>query len=401
MSITSRGFGSAMIITGTSIGAGMLAIPAVVAANGFWISSILLIAVWAVMLSTALLIAEVNLAMPDRTNFSKMAINTLGRFGQIITWASYLLLLYSLTAAYSAGGGSLIGTGFSLIGLTTPGWLNSLLFILILGFFVYLGTQAVDHTNKLLMLFKFLAFFAFIIAIFPAVKSQNLNIESQNFNYIWITFPILITSFGFHHIIPTIRTYVRSDRATLRKAIIVGSFLPLVIYIIWIWATLGSIPLHGSDSFASIIAKGDIAAGLVTSYHSATFAHMAYAFESIAVTTSFLGVTLGLFDFNRDTYNLNRKSHLNKITAFIITFLPPFLFAVFYPDGFRMALGYASIFVAILLIGLPGAMAWVIRKKQGKNHIFSKTFLSATILIALLMIALEIATLANALPNFV
>ena len=69
MSLSSRGFGSAMIITGTSVGAGMLAIPATVAACGFWLASLLLIVVWFVMMLTALLLAEVNLAMPNGTNF--------------------------------------------------------------------------------------------------------------------------------------------------------------------------------------------------------------------------------------------------------------------------------------------------------------------------------------------
>ena len=399
MSLSSRGFGSAMIITGTSVGAGMLAIPATVAACGFWLASLLLIVVWFVMMLTALLLAEVNLAMPDGTNFSRMAHITLGKSGQIITWISYLLLLYSLTAAYSAGGGNLIASGLNKIGVDFPNALNSALFILVLGLFVYIGTRAVDHANKTLMLIKFLAFFAFVVAITPSIQQTLLNTQTHSFNFVWITFPILITSFGFHHIIPTLRTYVKSDRKTLRKAIIAGSFIPLVIYLIWVLCTLGSIPIYGSDGFQSIIQSGNTSAGIVGSYHSSRIGGFAYLFESVAVTTSFLGVTLGLFDFNRDTYHLQKSTHLNKVTAFIITFLPPFLFAVFYPKGFIIALGYASIFVAVLLIGLPAAMTWSIRKQQGKNHILSKSYLGFILAIAGFMILLEMLTLLNVLPT--
>ena len=87
------------------------------------------------------------------------------------------------------------------------------------------------------------------------------------------------------------------------------------------------------------------------------------------------------------------------MAVFVITFLPPFLFAVFYPQGFIIALGYASIFVAILLIGLPAAMTWVIRARQNKNHLLSKTYLSIILLIAGAMILLEILTLLNVLPT--
>ena len=395
----SKGFGSAMIITGTSIGAGMLAIPATVAASGFWLACVLLMVTWFVMMITALLLAEVNFAMANGTNFNRMAFNTLGLPGQMITWVAYLLLLYSLTAAYSAGGERLVLSGFSMFGIQLPSWLGGLIFILILGSFVYAGTTAVDHANKLLMLFKFIAFFAFIFAILPSVKQSYLNISTKNFNYIWATFPILITSFGFHHIIPTLRTYVGSDQKTLKNAIILGSFIPLIIYIIWCSATLGSIPLEGTDGFQKIIASSDITAGIVSSYHKHFIGKLAYAFEAIAITTSFLGVTLGLFDFNRDTYRLQKKSHSARFIAFIITFLPPFLFAVFYPSGFKAALGYASIFVAVLLIGLPAAMLWVVRARQKRLGTFAKVYLSMIILIAFSMIALEIATTLNLLPS--
>ncbi|WP_119344772.1 amino acid permease [Facilibium subflavum] len=399
MFFSSKGFGSAMIITGTSIGAGMLAIPATVAANGFWLACLLLIIVWFVMMQTALLLVDVNLSMPNGTNFSRMAYNTFGPLGQSITWVAYLLLLYSLTAAYSAGGGSLVASGFSMLNIHTPDWLNSLLFILILGFFVYCGTTTVDQANKVLMFLKFISFFAFAFAILPAVKANYLNITTHNVHYIWITFPILITSFGFHHIIPTLRTYVESNRKTLRQAVIIGSFIPLVIYIIWVASTLGSIPLYGHDGFIKIIHSENVTAGIISAYNSSFIGHAAYAFESIAVTTSFLGVTLGLFDFNRDTYRLQRRTHINKLAVFVITFLPPLLFVIYYPNGFRMALGYASIFVAILLIGLPAAMTWVIRNKTQTNNLLSRIFLSVILCAAIGVIGLEIATIYNALPT--
>ena len=57
--------GAALIITGTCVGAGMLVLPLVTAACGFIIASILLVVIYLLMLSTAFLIMEVNLSMPD------------------------------------------------------------------------------------------------------------------------------------------------------------------------------------------------------------------------------------------------------------------------------------------------------------------------------------------------
>ena len=208
------------------------------------------------------------------------------------------------------------------------------------------------------MLLKFIAFFAFSFAIFSHIDINKLNTPTHNINFIWVTFPILITSFGFRHIIPTLRSYVHSNKKALKQAVIIGSLIPLAIYILWVASTLGTIPMYGINSFQEILSSGNITAGIVSSYHSNIVGKFAYTFEMVAVTTSFLGVTLGLYDFNRDSYNLAKNKHAHKLTAFIITFVPPLLFAVFYPDGFRMVLGYASIFVAVLLIGLSAAMAW-------------------------------------------
>jgi tyrosine-specific transport protein len=359
------------------------------------------------MTSTAYLIAEVNLEMPDGSNFSTMAKLTLGRFGQIIAWFSFLLLMYALTAAYTAQGSSLLGVWLAHIGISIPLWLNSLIFILILGAFIYKGAFAVDCLNKFFIIFKFLAFFALVICISPYVQKTLILTRTSNVNFVWITLPLLITSFGYHTVLPSIRSYLKSNKKDLYNAIIVGGFIiPLAIYIIWEVITLGTIPLYSGNkgSFQYVINNGNDITALIKAYHYSynllSIDTFATTFTSIAITTSFLGVTLGLFNFNQDTYKLRSPKHSSKILVFIITYLPPFIFAVYYPEGFVMALGYASIFVAILLISLPAMMAWKIRNDKGVNTLFSKIHLSVIILAGLLMIFLQIATEFNLLAVF-
>ncbi|MDE4957561.1 amino acid transporter, partial [Francisella tularensis subsp. holarctica] len=69
-----------------------------------------------------------------------------------------------------------------------------------------------------------------------------LSYKIKNPNFIWAAFPILLTSFGVHHIIPTLITYVGSNKRSLRQAIIIGSSIPLIVDLLWIFATLGSLP---------------------------------------------------------------------------------------------------------------------------------------------------------------
>ena len=54
-------FGAAALVTGTTVGAGILALPAVTLSSGLGPSSLLLGGVWVYMACSGLLIAEVNL----------------------------------------------------------------------------------------------------------------------------------------------------------------------------------------------------------------------------------------------------------------------------------------------------------------------------------------------------
>src|SRR5690349_15788542 len=101
--MNSKLIGSILLIVGTCIGAGMLALPIATAKLGFIGSIILLVAVWMVMTVGAFYILEVNLWMPQNSNLITMSRATIGPIGQIISWINFLLMLYCLLCAYIAG----------------------------------------------------------------------------------------------------------------------------------------------------------------------------------------------------------------------------------------------------------------------------------------------------------
>lgn len=344
-----RVLGSILMVTGTAIGAGMLAIPIVTAGLGFGLSTLLLFVCWAVMTFTAFLILHVNLSFPEKSNFSTMAVKTIGRVGQVITWLSFLLLLYALTAAYMTGGASLLGNTLSHFGsFSLSSHMSALLFTVVLGFFVYFGTRSVDYANRLLITLKAIAFGLVIVFLIPHVKVSNLLIHSDPHLKWLAALPILITSFGFHIVIPNLRDYLHSDVKKLRRAIFIGSLIPLIIYLLWEAVIVGIIPLVGSGGGLSSMIND-----LSSSLNRPILGFIVNFFTDVAITTSFLGVSMGLLHFIRDGFFLNRGKMGERALGCLITFLPPLCFAWFYPQGFVMALNYASIFVVILLIVVP------------------------------------------------
>ncbi len=362
--------GCILLIIGTTIGAGILALPLATAAGGFWYSCILLLVCWIVSTFSAFILLEVNLWLPENTNLSSMAKATLGRGGQILVWFFYLLLLYSLTSAYVAGGTDVLHGLLADMNVSISLWLASFIFVIVFGYIVYLGIQKVDYVNRLFMSLKLIAFVLLIAFIIPHI---NLHILPVNhLKPVLSATTVAITSFGYSIIIPSLRSYFKSDIKKLRTALLCGSLIPLVLYIIWEVAVFGVVTTPGSQGLIAI-AQGNettthLVQAIVVAAHSTTIETLVRLFSAICMITSFLGVSLSLRDFLFDGLSFMAKSKMgNSVIVHGFTFLPSLIIVIFTPSIFIMAIRYAGVSCIILLILMPLLMAWRGRYVLGKT----------------------------------
>ncbi|MDE4965787.1 aromatic amino acid transport family protein, partial [Francisella tularensis] len=79
------------------------------------------------------------------------------------------------------------------------------LFCLIFGFFIYKGIKVVFSVNELFISLKVLAFILFIAFVAPQISTSLLENKALGVEYVWFAIPILVTTFGFHIVIPAIR----------------------------------------------------------------------------------------------------------------------------------------------------------------------------------------------------
>ncbi|RDH40159.1 MAG: amino acid permease [Candidatus Aquirickettsiella gammari] len=353
--------GGILLITGNSIGGGMLALPLATAQAGFINSALFLLACWAIMLTGALLILEVNLWFPRYSHLISMARATLGTPGEIIAWLCYLFLLYSLLAAYIAGGSDFLQGLLQKKDIHFATGFTATLFVLILGAVVYKGIRSVDLLNRILMGGKLLIFCLLILFLFPFISIKQLG--QGELHHLSASLTIIITSFGFAAIIPSLRSYFHSNIRQLRQVIFFGSLIPLICYILWIGAIMGVIPI---DKLSSIAHTGDATSRLTNTLshllNNNIITFLAWVFTSICLATSFLGVGISLFDFLIDGLRL-KPTDKNKIIVHLLSFLPPLIIVLFYPSAFMAALNYAGIWCASLLALLPALMAW-----SGRYH---------------------------------
>lgn len=393
--MNSKTIGGILLVSGTTVGAGMLALPVVTGFAGFIPAVLLMLAYWLFMTYTAFLILEINLWMEKKdANMVTMAQATLGKIGACFAWIVYLFLLYALTTAYLAGGGPIVSQLlFDATGIQVPRALESVPLLVVFGYFVYRGAHTVDWINRVLMIGLVASYGVAVYLLAPHIEGKLLS--HADFSLIWMGSSVAATSFGFHIIIPTLTTYLNKDLHQLRRVIWIGSAIPLVVYLVWEALVLGILPLGGGSGLAEGYRMGSNGAALLSAYlGQGVLPEVLRLFLLLAIVTSFLGVSTSLTDFLADGFSV-KKTVWGRVFLLLLTFGPPLGFVLTDPRAFLSALEYAGAFGVVVLLGLlPAIMAWRGRKGIGKGAKYAvkggSFGLAAAVFCSLLAITIEI-----------
>lgn len=346
-----RTLGGALLIAGTTIGAAMLALPVTVGIAGLFPALFLFVVCWGFMMYTAFLFVEVNHTVGGSANLITMARQTLGRWGEAVAWVFSLALLYALLSAYVSGGGAIFQEETGLSSVWGP-----VVMVGVFGFLLFFGIRLVDYINRFLMIGLALSFLLLVGYTLPKCDLSLLLRTTPGYSLVAI--PVVITSFGYHVIIPSLAAYLDHDLKKVRFALILGSLAPLVVYVVWLVAILGVVPI-GSLREALISGQPAVVLAnlLETLLKNRWIGQLTTLSSLFAILTSILGVSVSLSDNLADGLRIE-KSPSGRLLLSLLTFLPPLLFAWFYPRGFVLALSYGGVFVSVLLGILPALMVW-------------------------------------------
>ncbi|MGK2889401.1 MAG: aromatic amino acid transporter [Candidatus Malihini olakiniferum] len=366
--------GGAMIIAGTALGAGMFSIPIVTAGVWFSGSVLLLIATWFCMYASGLMILETNLHYPAGTSFHTMVKDLLGKQWNALNSLSVVFVLYILTYAYISAGGLIIThtlAEISPIGQATSGFLFSLL----VAFIVWLSARAVDRLITILIGGMVITFVLAVSDLFTQVNHSRLlmsaPVDAPYFPYALAALPYLLASFGYHGNVLGLVKYYHKDGHTVARSLLYGTLLSLAIYLLWQYVIQGNIPREG---FKEIVAEGGNIGNLLqhmgSSTQSAYLMPLLNAFSYMALVSSFLGVSLGLFDYIHDSFSL-ADTPRGRTQAACITFIPPTLAALIDPDGFLHAIGFAGLAATLWAVIIPACMVVSARKRFSSQESYT------------------------------
>ncbi|MGI2012445.1 aromatic amino acid transport family protein [Shewanella oncorhynchi] len=357
--------GSIAIVAGTAIGAGMLALPLATAALGIIPALVLLVVIWGVSAYTSLLMLEINLRTGVGDNVHAITGKLLGKKGQIIQGASFLSLLFALTAAYLTGGSSLLVLkAKNMFDIVLDNQVAVLLFTLVLGGFAALGVAWVDKVSRFLFSLMILLLVVVVLFLLPEVSIASMAMgaiaESMTSNWM-AAIPVVFTSFGFHVCIATLVRYLDGDAVSLRKVLLIGSTIPLACYVLWLLVTLGTVGGYEVNSFEGSLPS--LVTALQDIAHTPWISKCISLFADLALVTSFLGVTLSLYDFIAELTRA-KETFVGRIQTWLLTFIPPVLCALYLPEGFVAVLGFAAVPLVVMIIFLPIVMA--LRQRQSQ-----------------------------------
>lgn len=399
-----RIIGGILLIAGTAIGAGMLAMPISTGILGFKYAALVMIVTFFYMLSCLFLMLEANsYCSQPGANIISMSKEFFGKFGQAVSWLAFLLLLYNASAAYISGGGSLLLSN-AYLASHFDHKTTCLIFTLIFGVIGFLGVRYIDIINRLFMIGLIASYITLVCTVSPLVKPENLLGGSPK--YLWAAIPILVLSFTSHIILPSLRQYCNDDIKKLKKILIFGSIIPLIVYLIWEFLLLGMLPKSGAASLEVIARAAEpitVLNKILQQKNISGIANANAAFSFFALVTSFLGVILSLSDFISDGFKIPNNIK-GRILNILISFTPPLAFAMFFPESFIVALSYAGILVAILYCLIPACIVWKARyvsKLENKLYIwpFGKFGLVLIFTFAILIIVLQILATNNLIPK--
>jgi len=383
--------GSSLLVAGTTIGGGFLALPKATAPAGLLPSSLGLLVSWLFLLSSALSLADATIITkelrgPDnKKNEREVSIFSVcsAAFGQRIARVAalcFFVLMVSTLVAQLSKSGSLISDCFPALGGPARG---TLLFAAVMASITFGGgvfwAELANSCLTAVMLLSFIAVAgtATRVMVPNRLFRANWNALIPSFGSTW-SIPVLLQLLVYSETIPFIVQRLKGDRSKIRCSIVAGSFIPLLMCLVWTAAAIGAVPFDPKrfDPVQSLLLLQNGSAH--TSSASSWLRLSILTLAGSAISTTVIGTLLTTTQFLEDIVSTNSKSDSTDVLPCFsrrATFLgtraaalvPCALISAFGgPRLYYTATSFAGMFPVTLLWGLAPPAAFLrLASKRG------------------------------------
>jgi len=330
-------------LVGTIVGAGILGIPYVVSKAGLLYGLLLILAMGLAFIFLNLFAGEFILRTKEQHQLTGYAEKYLGKWGKLVMAFSLIFSIYGALTAYLIGEGATInsiissifgkGAGLNFFSLP-PELIYSLLFFIVTLFIIYHGIKATGKTE--LILISLLILIVIFISIFSYNKISYSNLSTLNPAYFFFPYGVVLFAFLASPAIPEVQEVLGKNKKLMKRAIIIGSVIPIVLYLLF----AASVSLVvGLENFNLLQANERIATIALSLYSHPVLGLAANLLAVLAMFTSFLTLGIALVEVYHYDYKLPRS------LSMLLTFSLPLLVVIFNLTSF------------ITILGLTGAIA--------------------------------------------
>jgi tyrosine-specific transport protein len=282
-----------------------------------------------------------------------------GRPTMYITMASFYILSLSLLSVYFAGTSSILDYFFHLNN-------NNISLVLCFVLFLFLFALKSNLFNKVnagLFLILLLVISLVISSTFNAEKTLAIQSSTFTCKDIFYFLPVIFTSFGVQNICPYVCEILEMDTAKIKKAFLIGTLIPAIIYILWIYATLQSAYSIDISFFERILNHqvdvGELIGRLCESARS-EFINIFFKVLSLsAIITSAVGIGIGLICSIKE----NIKPRFNRLIPLLVVLVPVFV-TLLIPNAFMNVLSFGGAIATTFVIFTPFYLIFRINRNE-------------------------------------
>lgn len=393
-----KNIGAILLVAGTCIGSGMIALPMVLAKLSLVPSILLMLLIWFVMYYTSLINLELNLQAEQGLPLGELGRRFSGRAAELIGTVSLKLLSYSLLAVFIYGGSSIVQELIAskmIIHYSFESIASCFTFIAIV--MLLFPIKIIDYFNRLLFMSLLAVVTILIIGLALSVKWKSLPLFSTQCDdlSVWSALvPVVFTSFGFQVIFHTLTNYCHKNAKMLKQAFFWGSFIPAIVYILWTCSIL-SVVYHDHPGFYNQMVEGKADVGeliqvLSKAARGPSVQLLIWMISLLAIVTSVIGVGIGLFDSLKKMMPI-QNGYVRRVCTSVLTMGPAYLAVIYVPNAFITVLGFAGMILAIIAVILPAYLFWKIKTaKFYFNELKTNWLIYFSIFAAMTVIACEI-----------
>ena len=331
--------------SGTIIGVGLFGLPFVTVKAGIIPVLFYFFLLGGLILISHLVYGEISLRTKKPHRLPGYAKIYLGKKAGYLSVISNAIGLFGANLAYIIIGGSFLANlALPLFGGYVLAYI--LIYALSGAFLIYLGSKTIARSE----FFSLIIFFG--ILLFIVIKSRpSINLNSYylfNAKNLFLPYGVILFSLGGISVIPEIREVLGERIKLLKNVIIVGTLIPILTYLIFIYAVVGvsgaQTTTDALTGLKEILGPNIILAG--------------YFFGLLTTFTSYL--TIGLTLKKIFWYDLN-FSHFN---AWVIACFIPIILYFLGLNDFIKIIGFAGA-VALGVDAIITFLIYLAAKKIG------------------------------------